>query len=52
MQIAMKELQAKKVPFIIRRFLPDGSCAALLLNRTEKAGTLNEQGKEVNREKK
>lgn len=24
-QIAMKELREKKIPFIIRRFLPDGS---------------------------
>src|SRR3989338_8440265 len=25
LQIAMKELQAKKIPLIIRRYLPDGS---------------------------
>lgn len=25
LEIAMKELREKKIPFIIRRFLPDGS---------------------------
>ncbi|XP_025098868.1 DNA-directed RNA polymerases I, II, and III subunit RPABC2-like [Pomacea canaliculata] len=25
LQIAMKELKARKIPFIIRRYLPDGS---------------------------
>jgi DNA-directed RNA polymerase I, II, and III subunit RPABC2 len=25
LQIAMKELKAKKIPMIIRRYLPDGS---------------------------
>lgn len=28
-QIAMKELREKKVPFTIRRYLPDGRCVAL-----------------------
>jgi len=26
-QIAVKELRDKKIPFIIRRYLPDGRCA-------------------------
>jgi len=26
LQIAMRELKEKKIPMIIRRYLPDGSC--------------------------
>lgn len=31
LQIAMKELREKKIPFIIRRYLPDNRCAATRL---------------------
>ena len=27
LDIAMKELREKKIPFIVRRYLPDGRCA-------------------------
>lgn len=30
LEIAMKELRDKKIPFTIRRYLPDGRCAHLL----------------------
>ena len=28
LDIAMKELREKKIPFIVRRYLPDGRCAS------------------------
>ena len=30
LEIAMKELREKKIPFIVRRYLPDGRCTLLL----------------------
>lgn len=32
LEIAMKELREKKIPFIVRRYLPDGRSATALLH--------------------
>lgn len=29
LQIALKELSQKKIPLVVRRFLPDGQCVVL-----------------------
>jgi len=32
LQIALKELSQKKIPLVVRRFLPDGQCVFLHSN--------------------
>jgi hypothetical protein len=38
--IAMKELAAKKIPLVVRRYLPDGSFEVSEVSRSEIAGEL------------